>query len=260
MSEPIVALTIEAFEKLKRDHERLAWEVTRNQEAIRRVGAGVVGLPGSQVFVAKANENITAGDEGDFKVWDYEFGGSAFDQTSQIVQARDWLQTGFTTGDRAILCKHNQSKRWIAVKSSDASTLFTPSRGTLYRLFANEATQSSTTVQTKLAWYANDCTGVISENSDTLKVSEAGEYAVELSLEVYATTAYSGFTVELYKNGVGTLLADAYVRTTSGISFGVSLNRTLSLVANDYVAAYLTNDNGTEDYRWTGQLSLIRVH
>ena len=134
-----------------------------------------------------------------------------------------------------------------------------PSRGTLYRDVANELTQTGNT-KTELVWYAQDCKGGITQAANTLLIDKAGEYMVQLDLEVFVYNAYSGFTVELYANGLGgTKLADAYVRTTSGISFAVGFNRTCTLAATDFIDVWLKNDDVSEDVRWTGQLSVFRL-
>jgi len=140
-----------------------------------------------------------------------------------------------------------------------AATTGKPSRGTLYRDVANELTQTGNT-KTELVWYAADVKGGITQAANSLLIDKDGEYVVQLDLEVFVYNAYSGFTVEMYANGLGgNKLADAYIRTTSGISFAVGFNRTVTLAANDFIDVWLQNDDASEDVRWTGQLSVFRL-
>ena len=71
MPDEIVGLSVDAFEKLRRDHHRLNLEIHNLKTTLRRniQNIGGVGLPGSDMWPADAREDIAAGGHGNFRLW-----------------------------------------------------------------------------------------------------------------------------------------------------------------------------------------------
>jgi len=184
MSEDLVAFDVPSFKALKRDHERLQHEVFKLREHLGAIHRGQFGMPGVQVEIAKAAGTISPGASGNFHPWRYDFNSGDYVATTQDEDAKDWLSSGFASGDKAVLVRLNQSRQRVAIKTTGPT-----GAGFAYIIPTITATTipGTTPDWIPLDYYGvNGVFGVVAQDTthgNFFKATVAGTYWAELNIE-----------------------------------------------------------------------------